>query len=123
MINNKAKIIISLLLGIVTLGGILSYKTMAKGQISRDSVSPDSPTAGVSCYMTGRPKNKEMLQVQDLESAKLQLESLYKENKINKETYDSRMENITAQLKKIQLDIDKEINVEKVQEVKPKNQK
>lgn len=117
MINKKVTLIGSLLLGLVAFSGFVTSKTVAY-EVSEPEDFNHGPPAGVSCYMTGKPITKKSPQVQELESAKSQLESLYKEKMINEETYKTRMEKINAQLKQLEEEATKilEIEVDRAQE-------
>lgn len=100
--NKKAKIIISLLLGIVTLNGVVSNKIFAKRMLDEAGSQRKPGMAGVSCYLVGPPPVVVVPKKEEIISQIKQLDTLYAENKINSETYNLRKKELQEQLKRIE---------------------
>lgn len=102
MINKKVKIIISLLLGIVTISGLAFSKIFAQTVINKDEAQPKPGMAGVTCYLVGPSVTIKEPRAKEIKTQIKQLDSLYAEAKINTETYNERKKQLQDQLKRIE---------------------
>lgn len=100
MYKRKIKILLSITIGLLSMAGIMfanSQKLFADKKQEPDKPDVIQP----ACYYVAYPIHNEPLNPQLIQEQEA-IETLYKQGKINKQTYDSRMEKINAQLKQLE---------------------
>lgn len=107
----KFKLVLAIFLGLLTLGGLISSKVLSNKPDKDSGIDDIRKEKPITCYMTVRPKPIELIKppgLDDLIETKEQVQKLYDENKINKETYDLRMKKIEEQQNNIDSEPEKE---------------
>ena len=99
MYKGKIRISLSIIVGLFTFAGIIFANTQKL--FADKEQEPDKPEViQPACYYVAYPIHKKPSSPQLIQDQEL-LEILYKQGKINKKTYDSRMKKINDQLKQL----------------------